>query len=72
MLLGTLGESLLGNKLSGNGINRTDEGIIRNGYGHKKSLIKVFWYRLLLQLILKCKSIIRINLDLIEFILAVI
>ena len=42
MLLGTLGASLLGNKLAGNGINRTDEGIIRNGYGHKKSLIKVF------------------------------
>ena len=36
MLLGTLGESLLGNMLAGRGINRAGEGIIRAGYGSKK------------------------------------
>ena len=42
MLLGTLGASLLGNILSGkgvnkkgNGINRAGEGVIRAGYGNK-------------------------------------
>ena len=43
MLLGTLGESLLGNLLTGQGIkragkdrqiNRTVEGIVRTGYGN--------------------------------------
>ena len=36
MLLGTLGESLLGNMLAGRGINRAGEEIIRAGYGSKK------------------------------------
>ena len=45
MLLGTLGASLLGNLLTGKGvyragkgkgINRTDEGIVRAGYGNNK------------------------------------
>ena len=36
MLLGTLGASLLGNILAGEGINRADEGIVRAGYGNKK------------------------------------
>ena len=45
MLLGTLGGILLGNVLSGRGINRTGEGaiatrqsrgIVRAGYGNKK------------------------------------
>ena len=36
MLLGTLGESLLGNILAGKGINRAGERIVRAGYGNKK------------------------------------
>ena len=35
MLLGTLGASLLGNILSGKGINRAGEGILRAGCGSK-------------------------------------
>ena len=44
MLLGTLGASLLGKLLTGRGINtagkvreinRTDEGVLRAGYGNK-------------------------------------
>ena len=34
MLLGTLGESLLGNILAGKGMNRAGKGFIRAGYGH--------------------------------------
>ena len=33
MLLGTLGTSLLGNILTGKGINRAGKGIVRAGYG---------------------------------------
>ena len=33
MLLGTLGASLLGNMLSGEGMNGAGEGFIRAGYG---------------------------------------
>ena len=38
MLLGTLGASLLGNVLTGRGINRAGEGlgIVRASYGNKK------------------------------------
>ena len=45
MLLGILGASLLGNRLTGNGIyrvgkgkgiNRAGEGIVRAGYGNNK------------------------------------
>ena len=36
MLLGTLGASLLGNILSGKGISRDGEGIVRAGYENKK------------------------------------
>ena len=36
MLLGTLGESFLGNILAGWGINRSAEGVIRAGYGNKR------------------------------------
>ena len=36
MLLGTLGASLLGNILAGQGINRAGEGVIRAGYGNKR------------------------------------
>ena len=34
MLLGTLGTSLLGNLLTGKGIHRADEGIVRAGEGN--------------------------------------
>ena len=37
MLLGTLGASLLWNILSGRGINRAGEGIVRAGYGNKNN-----------------------------------
>ena len=37
MLLGILGASLLGNILSGKGINRAGEGIVRAGYGRRSS-----------------------------------
>ena len=33
MLLGTSGASLLGNLLTGKGINRAGEGVLRAGYG---------------------------------------
>ena len=36
MLLGTLGASLLGNFLTGRGINRAGEGVLGAGYGNKK------------------------------------
>ena len=35
MRLGTLGASLIGNNLEGNGINTAGEGVIRAGYGNK-------------------------------------
>ena len=37
MLLGTFGASLLGNLLTGKGINRAGEGIVRAGYGNKNN-----------------------------------
>ena len=40
MLIGTLGVSLLGNMLTGKGINRAGEGMIRVGYGSEGSSIK--------------------------------
>ena len=50
MLLGTLGASLLGNLLSGKGINkkgkgihRAGEGIIRAGEGNGTSSFNRFW-----------------------------
>ena len=36
MLLGTLSASLLGNILTGRGINRAGEGAVIAGYGNKK------------------------------------
>ena len=36
MLLGTIGASLLGNDLTGKGINRAGEGIESAGYGNKR------------------------------------
>ena len=40
MLLGTLGASLLGNILTGKGINKAGERIVRAGYGNKKATTK--------------------------------
>ena len=40
MLLGTLGASLLGNKLASEGMNSAGEDIIRAGYGSKRSSTK--------------------------------
>ena len=37
MLLGTSGASLLGNLLTGKGINRAGKGILRAGYGNHSS-----------------------------------
>ena len=36
MVLSTLGAILLGDILTGRGIDRTGEGIVRAGYGHKR------------------------------------
>ena len=77
MLLGTLGASLLGNMLAGKEINRAGEGFIGAGYKSKKSStrdlgFKNCQYRLILKLIFKYKTIIRMNLDLMEFILEII
>ena len=36
MLLGTLGASLLGDILTGRGINRAGEGLVRAGYGNER------------------------------------
>ena len=45
MLSGTLlGASLLGNMLAGKGLNRAREGIVRAGYGCKRSLNKKFQF----------------------------
>ena len=40
MLLGKLGASLSGNILTGKGMNKSGEGIIRAGYRSKRSSIK--------------------------------
>ena len=49
MLLGTLGERVLGNILTSKGINRVGEGIIRASHGYKRSskkpLIKGLWFK---------------------------
>ena len=73
MLLGALEPSLLGNMLTGKWILRTGygnkqgKGIWGTGYGSK-----TFLFRLVLLLILKYRSIIRMHLDLMEFILEAI
>ena len=48
ILLGTLGASMLGNMLAGKGINRAGDGIIRTGYGSKRSVSKNFEFCLML------------------------
>ena len=73
MLLGTLRATLLENMLAGEGINRAGDGIIRAGYGSKESSKnKYFLFRPIIYVILKCKNIIRMNLELTEFILQII
>ena len=77
MLLGTLDASLLGNILTGRGINRsgegkginrTGEGIVRADYGGKMD----FLCRPIFELILKYKNIIKMSLDVMVFILEII
>ena len=48
ILLGTLGASMLRNMLAGKGINRAGDGIIRTGYGSKRSVSKNFEFCLML------------------------
>ena len=71
MLLGTLSASPSENILTGKGMNREVEGFIRAVYGSSIKN-KDFYYRLILYLILKYKSIIKMNLDLMVFILEII
>ena len=69
MLLGILVASLLGNMLTEKVILRAGygtkkvKGVVRAGYGSKN-----VWFCLILLLILTYKCIIRMNLDLMEFI----
>ena len=71
MLLGTLGASLLGNMLAGKGIvtagfgNKKGKEIIRAGYENQID----FWCHLWNTL--KYRSIIKMNLDSMEFILEI-
>ena len=71
MLLGTLGASLLGDVLSkglsGRGVISAGEGAIRTGYGSKRSSLKKFRLRHILKQTLKYKHIIKMNQDLMEF-----
>ena len=78
MLLGTLGASLLGNMLSGKGIvregygNKEGKGILRAGYGSKGSSITKILHHPILEQIFKYRNIIRMSLDLMQFILETI
>ena len=56
----------------GRGINRTSEGIVRAGCGHRSSKRMDSQCRLILWQILIYKNIIKINLDLMVFILEII
>ena len=70
MLLGILDASLLGNLLTGKGIYSAGKGkgINKAGYGNKVD----FKYHLILWQTLKYKNIIKMNQDLILFILEII
>ena len=76
MLLGTLCASLLGNLLIDKGVYRAGKGkgkgVLRAGYGHPSQNKMDFQYRLILYLILKYKNIIKLNQDLLAFILEMI
>ena len=71
MLLGALGTSLLGNMLAGKGFIRAGEGTAQVGHGSKRSSLKK---KLILphQQTLKYNCTIKMNLDLIGFILEII
>ena len=74
ILLGTLRASLLGNMLAGNGISRAGHGN-QEGKGMLGAVCgnsKIFWFHSILSQTLKYESIIRMNLDLTEFILEII
>ena len=71
LLLSTLGAILLGNILAGKGMNRAGEGIVRAGYGNKKTRMDIFC-RLIFQLILNYKNIIKMNQYLMVFIQEII
>ena len=60
MLLGIFGASLLGNILANKRINRANVLFVRAGYENKKT---DFWCHLILWLILKYKSIIKMKPD---------
>ena len=66
MLLGTLGASLLGNLWKGKGVIRDGKGTIRTGE-RTIGAGQDFWCCRIPKLILKYKSIIEMNLNLIEF-----
>ena len=77
MLLGTLCASLLGNLLIDKGVHRAGKGKgkgkgVLAGYGHPSQNKMDFQYRLILYLILKYKNIIKLNQDLLAFILEII
>ena len=82
MLLGTLGDSLLGNMLTGKGMlragygNKEGKGILKAGYESKGSSIKDVWF--LKKWFHPCfnkilsENIIGTNLDSMEFLLEII
>ena len=73
MLLGTLGASLLGHMLAGKGFIRAGEGTAKVGYGSKKS--SFFFKKLIPPDTLtnfQIQIIIKVNLDLMGFILEII
>ena len=43
MLLGTLGASLLGNLLTGKGVNEKGKGTVRAGYGNKTDFYQKYY-----------------------------
>ena len=63
-LLGTLGASLLGNMLAGQGVMKTDQRVIRAGEGKIRARYD-FQCRFILWLIFRYKNIIKMNKDLI-------
>ena len=68
ILLGTLGVRLLGNMLAGRGIYIEGDGMIRAGYGSKNKFNSASSFNYFL----KYKKIIKMSLDLMEFILEII
>ena len=78
MVLGTLEASLLGNMLTGKWTlkagygNKEGKGVLRTGYGNKYfQFKKIFWFYPIPWQNLKFRSVIRMNFDLMEFILEI-